>query len=237
MKAIHALFFLLWIPRNVWGRLASASRQQPQSLPITTASTNKFRNDTSLCDRIHPDQLPPECACSEPSPFSLVVECLKPFNSTFFNDTIGMKIEILPCDPDGASVSIDVTEINHNIDYPISGIRANEEQDYPIPGLAVIVPGLGHVGLDVAVLVTGNLDSLTLKIGLNACVALASRTVCASSIPGLNAILPWYVLSGTYKFGDICDDPVRSSRAAADDDDDDGHDAGQEESPVVMEIQ
>ena len=116
-----------------------------------------------------------------------------------------MKIVINPCDPDGASVSIDVTELDHNIDYPLSGIRANEEQDYPIPGLAVIVPGLGHVGLDVAVLVSGNLDSLTLKIGLNACVALVQRTICASSIPGLNAILPWYVLSGTYKFGDICE--------------------------------
>ena len=117
-----------------------------------------------------------------------------------------MKIVILPCDPDGASVSIDVTERDHDIDYPISGIRAGEEKDYPIPGLAIIVPGLGHLGLDVAVMVTSNLDSLTLKIGLNACVALATKTVCASSIPGLNTILPWFVLSGTYKFSDICDE-------------------------------
>lgn len=121
-----------------------------------------------------------------------------------FNDTIGLEIIISPCDPEGASVSIDVTERNYNIEYPISGIRADEEQDYPIPGLAIIVPGLGHVGLDVAVLVSGNLDSLTLKIGLNACIALAQRTICASSIPGVNQILPWYVLSGTYKFGDAC---------------------------------
>lgn len=220
MKTIHALFLLLWLPRNVLGRLASSSS--------STTVAHKFRNHTSLCDRIHPDQLPPECACFEPGPFSLVVQCLKPFNSSYFNDTIGMKIEILPCDPDGASVSIDVTEMNHNISYPISGIRANEEQDYPIPGLAVIVPGLGHLGVDVAVLVTGNLDSLTLKIGLNACVALASRTVCASSIPGLNAILPWYILSGTYKFGDICNE--RNSRAAA-------AAAGQEENPVAMAVQ
>jgi len=164
----------------------------------------KDRNSTSLCERIHPDELPPECICSEPWPYSLVIECDKHFNSTIFNDTIGMKIVINPCDPVGASVSIDVTELEHNIDYPISGIRANEESDYPIPGLAVVVPGIGHIGMDVAVLVTGNLDSLTLKIGLNACVALAQKTICASSIPGLNTILPWYVLSGTYHFGDVC---------------------------------
>mmetsp|Transcript_795 Transcript_795/g.1516 ORF Transcript_795/g.1516 Transcript_795/m.1516 type:complete len:247 (-) Transcript_795:91-831(-) len=164
----------------------------------------KDRNSTSLCERIHPDELPSECTCSEPGPYSLVIECDKHFNSTMFNDTIGMKIVINPCDPEGASVSIDVTEQEHNIDYPISGIRANEESDYPIPGLAVVVPGLGHIGMDVAVLVTGNLDSLTLKIGLNACIALAQKTICASSIPGLNTILPWYVLSGTYHFGDVC---------------------------------
>ena len=180
-------------------RLSSQSRVEEVSTELF-----KDRNSTSLCERIHPNKLPPECICSEPWPYSLVIECDKHFNSTMFNDTIGMKIVINPCDPEGASVSIDVTELEHNIDYPISGIRANEEPDYPIPGLAVVVPGIGHIGMDVAVLVTGNLDCLTLKIGLNACVALAQKTICASSIPGLNMILPWYVLSGTYHFGDVC---------------------------------
>ena len=182
---------------------ASGSQPPPNRDNVST-DLFKDRNSTSLCERIHPEELPPECACSEPGPYSLVIECDKHFNSTMFNDTIGMKIVINPCDPEGASVSIDVTEQEHNIDYPISGIRANEESDYPIPGLAVVVPGLGHIGLDVAVLVTGNLDSLTLKIGLNACVAVAQKTICASSIPGLNTILPWYVLSGMYHFGDVC---------------------------------
>ena len=33
---------------------------------------------------------------------------------------------------------------------------------------------------------------------------MGQHEVCASQIPGLNTILPWYVLSGTYSFGDIC---------------------------------
>jgi len=116
-----------------------------------------------------------------------------------------MKINIDPCNKDGSRVSLDITEQTHNIDYPITGIRAGEANMIPIPGLAIAVPTLGHVGLDAAVLITGNPDSLTLKIGLNACVQLATtNTMCASSIPGLNKILPWYVLSGTYSFGDIC---------------------------------
>lgn len=194
---------LVSAPQGVHGRLSTSTTGSMPTSPHQQVLSDD-RNATSLCERINPEDLPPECICSEPGPYSLVVECDKHFNSTMLNDTIGMKIVINPCDPNGASVSIDVTEQEHNIDYPISGIRANEESDYPIPGLAVVVPGLGHVGMDVAVLVTGNLDSLTLRIGLNACVALAQKTICASSIPGISMILPWYVLSGTYHFGDVC---------------------------------
>jgi hypothetical protein len=116
-----------------------------------------------------------------------------------------MKINIDPCNRDGSRITLDITEKEHNIDYPITGIRAGEANMIPIPGLSIAVPTIGHVGLDAAVLITGNPDSLTLKIGLNACVQLPTTgLLCASSIPGLHTILPWYVLSGTYSFGDIC---------------------------------
>jgi hypothetical protein len=67
------------------------------------------------------------------------------------------------------------------------------------------VPGLGHVGLDLAVLLQGNPDMLRIELGLDACVAVHTRQLCAESIPGLNWILPWYVLSGNYTFSDICE--------------------------------
>ncbi len=69
----------------------------------------------------------------------------------------------------------------------------------------MIVPGVGNVGLDVAVLIAGNPDMLRLKIGLNACAQLSTdHQMCASSIPGISSIFPWYILKGTYSFGDIC---------------------------------
>jgi hypothetical protein len=168
----------------------------PSRLPTTTSS---------LCDYIHPEELPPECTCSEPSRYSLVIECLKTFNTTFWNDTIGLKINIDPCNTNGSRVELDVTEQDHDIDYPITGIRSGKANIIPIPGLSIAVPKLGHVGLDVAVLFTGNPDSLTLKIGIDACMELRRTTsLCASIIPGLHQVLPWYVLSGTYSFGDVC---------------------------------
>jgi len=159
----------------------------------------------TFCDRIHPEKLPEECTCSEPGHLGLLIECLKVFNNTYFNDTIGVKLDIEPCNPEGSSISVDVTELNHNIDYEVSGIRAGEEQIYPIPGLAIMVPGIGHLGLDVDVLISGNVDQLTIKVGLNACMAVGDHMVCANAIPGVNQFLPWWILEDTYSFGDICD--------------------------------
>jgi hypothetical protein len=174
---------------------------------VIAAPSNDIKNKNEkagACERIHPEDLPAECTCSEPHPLSLVVECLKPFNSTYFNDTIGMKITIDPCDELGSSLSLDITEADHNIKYMVAGIRAGEEENIPIPGLSIIVPTIGHVGVDAAVLILGNVDQLTLKVGLNACAVLRERNICASAIPGLHTILPWWVLSGTYSFGDLC---------------------------------
>mmetsp|Transcript_29368 Transcript_29368/g.33771 ORF Transcript_29368/g.33771 Transcript_29368/m.33771 type:complete len:282 (+) Transcript_29368:152-997(+) len=168
--------------------------------------------ESLLCDHIRPDELPSECDCRQPGTYVLIIECLKTFNSTYLNDTIGMKIDIDPCNSEGSKVSIDVTEKDHNIDFPIAGLRAGENKNIPIPGLSFIVPTIGHVGIDAAVLIAGNPDKLTLKIGLNACAQLTSHQICASSIPGLSNILPWYVLSGTYSFGDICGSSSNSSK-------------------------
>lgn len=188
----------------------SSDSSSLSNLVSSAASTNfstfvASSKNASMCDHIRPNDLPEECTCSEPAPYSLVIECLKDFNSTYLNDTIGMKIDLDPCNEDGAKLTLDVTEKEHDIDFPIAGIRAGESKNIPIPGLAMIVPGVGNVGMDVAVLIAGNPDKLRLKIGLNACAQLSTdHQLCASSIPGLSSILPWWVLKGDYSFGDVC---------------------------------
>jgi len=194
----------------------SASVSTPVSIDAASSKiasfveSSKLANMTSvvgdsMCAHIHPEELPEECSCSEPGPYSLVIECLKTFNSTYFNDTIGMKIDLDPCNEEGAKLSFDVTEKTHGIDYPVAGIRAGESKNIPIPGLAMIIPGVGNVGVDVAVLIAGNPDVLRLKVGLNACAQTSTdHQVCASAIPGISSILPWYILKGTYSFGGVC---------------------------------
>ena len=170
------------------------------------ATTRNRSSKKSLCDRLHPEELPQECICREAGNLHVVVDCIKPFNSTYFNDTIGMSMDIDICNENGSSVTVDVTEKNHHIDFPIEAIRAGEEKNIPIPGLSIIVPAIGSFGVDATVLIAGNPDHLTMKIGLNACLSAGHhREICASSIPGLNTIFPFYFINGTYSFGHVCD--------------------------------
>jgi len=83
---------------------------------------------------------------------------------------------------------------------------------YPLP-FFLFIPSSCLV--DLAVYIAGNPDKLIVKVGLNACVAVTDHFVCASSVPGLDRILPWYALKGAYSFGNICNDNSTSSSSSA----------------------
>jgi len=178
-------------------------------LPLSPAAS-------SACDRIHPENLPDECECRDGNgPHSLVVECLKHFNGTFFNDTIGIKLVVEPCNENGSSVSLDITDVNHNIDFPIERITAGEQKIIPLPGLSVVVPQLGHLGIDAVVAIAGNPDRLFLKVGLDACLVVRERFICAESLPYLDTAFPWWIMNGTYHFGDFCNSTNITTTGAA----------------------
>eukprot|EP00584_Thalassiosira_punctigera_P017645 CAMPEP_0172555072 /NCGR_PEP_ID=MMETSP1067-20121228/57837_1 /TAXON_ID=265564 ORGANISM="Thalassiosira punctigera, Strain Tpunct2005C2" /NCGR_SAMPLE_ID=MMETSP1067 /ASSEMBLY_ACC=CAM_ASM_000444 /LENGTH=192 /DNA_ID=CAMNT_0013343577 /DNA_START=76 /DNA_END=654 /DNA_ORIENTATION=+ len=158
----------------------------------------------SLCNRMHPENLPDECICSELENLHVLVQCVKSFNGAFFDDTLGIELNLDVCNDLGSTISLDVTELNHNIDHAISAIRAGEEKNIPIPGLSVILPHLGSFGVDTTVVIAGNPDRLRLKVGLNACSQVHHKEICLSDIPGLTSEFPWYILEDDYSFGDIC---------------------------------
>lgn len=180
--------------------------------PLSSVCSQGTNNDavpvppTSACDHFD-DDLPEECICSERQHHRLVIECLKKFeNDTSFlhNDTVGIRADLDICNPAGSQLDIDLIEMNHNISYTVAGVHAGEETNIPIPGWSILVPGLGHVGMDIVVLLAGNPDMLHIKLGLNACAAVHKHIICADAVPGLNMILPWYILQGQYEFGDWC---------------------------------
>jgi len=170
-----------------------------------------FRDLTSACGVIEPD-LPSNCNCTDKH-LGFVAECDVSLGK-FLDDTIGVKFDVEPCGTP-AEMSLDITEKDHHIDFPIAGITAGKEENIPIPGLSIAVPKIGNLGVDAAVLISGNPDELTLKVGLNACVAVGSKDICASSIPLLNEFLPLYLLSGTYSFGHVCNSTALGLRGNA----------------------
>lgn len=179
------------------------SQDQQQSTLLAAPIPGRSKNPQSACDRF--DDLPEECVCNELPHHHLEVECLKPFESSFLNDTVGILLDFDICNPQGSQLDIDLVERDYNITYTIAGVHAGEENNYPIPGWSIIIPGLGHLGMDVAVSIAGNPDMLAVKVGLNACLVFHTHNICAESVPGLNMILPWYILQGTYSFGDWCE--------------------------------
>lgn len=193
--------------------LVVASIAHPtHSRPSLLDYHHQQQNDTTACDRFQGD-LPDECDCAVHPHHRLVIDCLHHFNTTSMflaNDTVGLRMDLDICNPQGSQLDLAVVEQRHNLTYVVAGITAGEERNFPIPGWSFIVPGLGHVGMDVAVYIAGNPDQLTLQVGLNACAVVVgpqgqTHTVCADRIPGLSNVLPWYVLSGSYSFGDWCE--------------------------------
>jgi hypothetical protein len=151
--------------------------------------------NSSFCEIIA-DDLPSECACKDKD-LGGSVNC----NVKVEKDAIGVQLDVMPCDPEAAHVDIAVTEATHNISWQVAGVKAGDEENYPIPGLSVDIPKVGSVGLDLSAEVDGDLDNLRMEIGFNACAKLLGHEVCGSE---LTSDLPLWLIKGSYRFGNLC---------------------------------
>lgn len=161
-------------------------------LPLASASVG---TPSALCEIIAGD-LPSRCTC-EDHQFGGVIDCRV---AIIFHDTIGVRADILPCD-DTAHVDLVVTESKHSVNITVAGIGAGHTKNFPIPFASVDIPKIGSVGLDASVRVDGDLDTLHLEIGLDACAQVAGHEACGAQ---LTRFLPIWLLKGSYHFGDFC---------------------------------
>jgi hypothetical protein len=176
-----------------------------------------YKNRTSPCAALG-GRLPSFCTCDDLYAQSeLRVECDVPLFAPRLglNDTVGVISDVRPC-ADPSRIDIRVTERNHNVNVTLPVVAAGTDKMYPIPGLSVAVPGLGHAGIDIDVRLEGNPDKLGIKLGINACLEVGSRQVCGSSLPGVGTVLPVWLLSGNYTFGHVCrgDDQLRKAQSS-----------------------
>jgi len=163
---------------------------------VAPVFTKQSKNG-GFCDIIAAD-LPDICTCSEETG-GLKIDCSVDFMGI---DTIGVSATMLPC-ASPASMSMEITEADAGIDYPIAGITAGYSGDIPIPGLSVAIPVVGDAGVQAAVSIDGNADSFEFSLGLDACVDIPIvGSECGADLDPDQ--LPVPILSGSYSFGDLC---------------------------------
>ena len=96
--------------------------------------------------------------------------------------------------------SFEATEADLGVDYKYE-ITAGEVEDIPIPGVSVDIPGLGEAGLVMSAEIDGNIDALTMDLGLDACVDVVGFLTCASTVDPVD--FPIWLLESTFDFSDV----------------------------------
>uniref|UniRef100_A0A7S2CHA3 Uncharacterized protein n=1 Tax=Florenciella parvula TaxID=236787 RepID=A0A7S2CHA3_9STRA len=117
-------------------------------------------------------------------------------------DTVGVVLDLEPCS-DPATVSFEMTEATLGIDYTYS-FSAGDSEMIPVPDLSVDIPGLGGAGVYMDVVISGNAESLSLSIGIDACIDMGFGVLsCASTLDA--ADFPIWMLDSTFDFSDVCE--------------------------------
>jgi len=167
------------------------------SLPVRNNDSLVSKNATvedGFC-AIIADYLPSTCTCTDAG-VGGSIDC----SADVVVDVIGVRADFRPCD-DPAYISLTVYETSIGFSYDVGKVAAGQSIDEPIPGLDVGIPVIGDAGVYADATVSGNLDSLTVSLGLNLCGEIFGHQVCGSD---LYSGLPVQVLSGTWDFSSLC---------------------------------
>jgi hypothetical protein len=161
--------------------------------PPAVKAVKPLNPGNGLCSYIE-DYLPSFCSCTDKD-LGGVADCQV---SVLDLDTIGVKADIEPC-AQPFNMDLEITEADMGIDYQIASLTAGEDEDIPVPGLSIGIPFVGSAGINMAVKIDGNLDALTLSLGVDACI---SDVGCGSD---LLSSLPIWLLNTQFDFSDLCE--------------------------------
>ena len=117
-------------------------------------------------------------------------------------DTIGVKLDLEPC-ADPMTFSLDITESDLGIDFPIADLTAGEDEEILVPGLSISIPGVPvGAGIAMDIKIDGNIEQLDLSIGVDACanIPIIGQECGSSLVPGL----PIWLLNDEFDFSDFC---------------------------------
>lgn len=151
----------------------------------------------SICSVLN-EYLPSFCYCSDAANSLAKIKC----PASLFGDTVTVEMDIAPC-ASPAYGDFLVSDSEFGIKYEVGKVSAGDDESIDIPGLSVSIPGIpvsAGVVLDVGI--DGNVASLKLNVGLDACAQIPVwGKECGSD---LTSSLPIELLQHTFSFNGIC---------------------------------
>jgi len=190
------------------------NRTEPFVTPWLKHHKPKFvanaTDDDTLCDVIDPWLDPTYCSCVNKD-LGGIAQC----NVSLMGlDTIGIEIDLEPC-ADPMDFSMDITEEDLHIDYPIAGITAGTSENVPIPGLSIDIPFVGSAGVVMVIKVDGNVDQLTISFGVDACIDSPAGDECGADLPiPVGNPFPIMLIDAQMSFGNLCAKVKKQKRLA-----------------------
>jgi len=159
----------------------------------------------SVCDILRSD-LPASCTCKD-STLGAALDC----KTNVFGQEIGMYADFMPCDHP-AHMGVTVYDSTLGIHYDIGQVSLGHSMHIPIPGISIQIPYIKTgAGLYAVVSLQGNVQELTILLGLDICAMLLRHKVCGSSI---TSYFPLNFLSGTFPFDEICEHQNKQAKIA-----------------------
>lgn len=154
---------------------------------------------TSLCDVIN-EYLPSFCSCKPSAAnYGGNVSCAV---NVLDVDEIMLSANIEPCSlPMYMNISIQDEDLGFKWR---KNIKAGDFEEIDI-GLDIGIPGVTDGGVYLAVELDGDIDNVSLELGVDVCGTIPILgQQCGSDIPGMGGILPIWLIQNTFDFGDLC---------------------------------
>jgi len=177
---------------------SDCSNGSVQRVENVDASFSGLQDGISFCALLQPKTLS-ACDCEETDGGrGGVLSC----SVSVDGDKLGLELAVKPCALPEAYIDLAATESLHNLSFSLAGIKAGQEESFPLPGVSIAIPKVGNAGLDVVVELGGNLDNLTIEAGFDACLGVGGKEVCGEKLAP--ELLPLWLLKGTFHFASIC---------------------------------
>jgi hypothetical protein len=187
----------------------SESEVETRALNISKIASRKHAgpnqivpSSESYCQMLEPYYPSDYCTCLNQGALGATIECVYDIVEYGITvDSLGLILELDPCaNPMFFSMEIQEATLGIDLYYELTG---STEEKFPLPGLSYPIPPFGEVGLFMDVYIKGNVDALTLDIGVDICET-AYDEYCASDYYPYNTVFPVWILEGTFNFGDLC---------------------------------